>query len=422
MKLGDYVTIQGIGNNNVHELNTPSKYLREDKVPSRITAIDFVRGIVIILMGLDHASTYWNYNRFFGEFWNAELTILPDFWQFLVRFVSHWCAPTFVFLAGTSLILSEAKRLERGTTQSEITQHLIARGLILLLIEWTLIVLLFEAAPYYFGVLAAIGVGFIVFAFVRKVDTKIIFGISLFIVLDDIFAEFFWSPLIESLNHPIYFSLFNFGEWLQPATHIPSWPEGLYPLDPWLGVLGLGVVFGRWLHKKQQQETLNYNREVAKQLAKLGGVLLGAFLVVRITQGTPTSFQSLWIADGILKENAFAFQNFFFLSKYPPSIVFLLWTLGGMFLALAFAFYLQDNDRFQSWIKPITLFGTTALFFYCTHLMLYGFIPVVFDLRHTFSLEVTMLVWILGLLILFPLCYQFRELKKKYPQSILRYI
>ncbi|MFX0207707.1 MAG: DUF1624 domain-containing protein, partial [Candidatus Hodarchaeota archaeon] len=151
---------------------------------SRIAAIDFVRGLVMILMALDHTSTYWNSGRVLGEFWFATRpNPMPDLLQFLTRFVAHWCAPTFVFLAGTSVILFESNRLRRGMSEKEITKHLVFRGLVLLLLEWTLIAWLFSAESFYFGVLAAIGIGLIFYAFVRRLSTKVILGFSLFLVL-----------------------------------------------------------------------------------------------------------------------------------------------------------------------------------------------------------------------------------------------
>ncbi|UCG03058.1 MAG: DUF1624 domain-containing protein [Candidatus Heimdallarchaeota archaeon] len=401
----------------------------------RIPAIDFVRGLAIILMALDHASTYWNSGRFFGEFWFAgRPEVLPDLLQFLVRFVSHWCAPTFVFLAGTSIVLFETKRLEQGRTNEEITKHLIIRGLLLLLIEWTLIAWLFGAAPFYFGVLAALGVGLIVFAFLRKVNTKIILGFSLFLLLTPIFADFIWNPLFEEPGqHPLGFSALYFSfivdplfsgspeflTWIQAVVKWPQWPYGLYPLESWLGVMGLGVVFGRWLVQKQQLP--DSNRYVAKRLLQTGLFTLLGFFIVRIFQGFPTSYFPIWASDSVLIEDAFAIQNFFFMSKYPPSTVFLLWTLGGMCLALALAFYYQENEIFQSWSKPITVFGATALFFYCAHLVVYGIVPSILGVKNAFSIQLTLIVWVLGLLILYPVCIEFRKLKKEYPQSVLKY-
>ncbi|MFW9902874.1 MAG: DUF1624 domain-containing protein [Candidatus Thorarchaeota archaeon] len=400
----------------------------------RIPAIDFVRGLAIILMALDHASSYWNSGRFFGEFWFVDRPeVLPDLLQFLVRFVSHWCAPTFVFLAGASIVLFETKRLEQGTPQKEITEHLVIRGVLLLLIEWTLIAWLFTAAPYYFGVLAAIGVGLIIFAFARKLDTKIVLGFSLFLLLSPIIAGFVWNPLFQPGRHPTSFTIFYFGDiinpllsdypeflsWLQAVVKWPQWPYGLYPLDPWLGVLGLGFVFGRWLVQKQQ--LANSNEYIAKRFLQAGLLTLLGFFIIRISQGFPTSYFPIWISDGILIENAFAIQNFFFMSKYPPSPVFLLWTLGGMCLALALAFYYQENRQFQDLVKPISIFGGTALFFYCAHLVVYGIIPLMLGVKNAFSIQITFIVWVLGLLILYPICIEFRKLKKQYPKSILKY-
>ena len=398
----------------------------------RIYSIDFVRGLAIVLMALDHASTYWNSGRFFGEFYNATRSvILPDILQFLIRFVSHWCAPTFVCLAGASLVFSETRRLTKGTPQIDITKHFVIRGLVLLLIEWILIGPLFEAGDFYFGVLAAIGVGLIVYAFIRVLDTRIILGFSLVLLLSPIFAEFVWNPLFNPGAHPAEFSIFNLGYfegvinneglmfWIDAATFLPMWPYGLYPLDPWLGVMGLGVVLGRWI--LAQQKIPNTNARVSKRLFTIGGISILAFFIIRTIQGFPTSYFPIWQEAGVLIDNAFTIQNYFFMSKYPPSIIFLLWTLGGMCLALAVGFYIQENKLFQKWADPIRIFGTTALYFYCAHLLLYAAIPKVLDQVREFSIQITLVVWIIGLILLYPSCREFQSLKQRYPGSIFKY-
>jgi uncharacterized membrane protein len=399
----------------------------------RITAIDFVRGLAIILMALDHASTYWNSGRFFGEFYfSSRPEILPDLLQFLIRFVSHWCAPTFVCLAGASLVLSETKRLERGDSERSITQHFIVRGLILLLIEWILIAPLFEAWILYFGVLAAIGVGFILFAFIRQFDTKIVLGFSLVLILSPIFGEFIWNPLFNQGVHPAEFSIFNIGllggvigngeliKWINAVAFLPQWPYGLYPIDPWLGIMGIGIVLGRWIIN--QQKLPNSDKTISKTLFRVGLGSLLIFFILRVIQGFPTSYFPIWQERGMLIENAFTIQNFFFMSKYPPSLVFLLWTLGGMCLVLAIGFYLQNNIGFQKWIKPVTVFGTTALYFYCAHLLLYAALPKVLNTVRNYSVQITLIVWIVGLILLYPSCLEFRKFKKNNPDSVLKYI
>ena len=418
----------------------------------RIQAIDFVRGLAIVLMALDHASTFWNIGRKGGAgltYWSEEAMAFigfhrpefPDLLNFLVRFVTHWCAPSFVFLAGTSIVLFEAKRLEQGVPQSEITKHLVIRGLILLLIEWTIIAWAFHAAPFYFGVLALLGVGFIIFAFARRVDPKIILGFSLLLFLEPLIDSFLLG--LSGRNMSIFywgdfFNQFPAGlrDFILTATFWPNWPHGMYPLDPWLGVLGLGFVFGHWLRRQKLPED---NPLVAKRLALTGGVSIGIFLILRLIQGWPINYLGIWEDQGVLRTDAFAIETFFLLAKYPPSMGFLLWTLGGMCLALAVAFYLQDQEWFQKWTLPIVLFGATPLFFYSVHLLLYGAIPFLASIlqgeatHYLFistlfadalflSLLVTFVVWIIGLLILYPACIEFRKLKKRYPDPILKYI
>ncbi|MFX0093415.1 MAG: hypothetical protein ACFFBD_16810, partial [Candidatus Hodarchaeota archaeon] len=194
----------------------------------------------------------------------------------------------------------------------------------------------------------------------------------------------------------------------------------MYPLDPWLGVMGLGVVFGHWL--QQQQELSNANQRIIKRLTIVGTVSIALFFILRILTGRPFNYLPIYNKEGVLRVNAFAFETFFLLAKYPPSITFLLWTLGGMCLALAMAYYFQTKEWFQKWMIPVMLFGATPLFFYCTHLYLYGIFPISLGLENTFSLPIAVIVWVLGLIILFPLCHIFQMLKKKYPESPLKYI
>ena len=419
----------------------------------RIPAIDFVRGLAIILMALDHASNFWNigkrggsgltsWSEEAGGFANFYRPEFPDLLNFLIRFVTHWCAPTFVFLAGTSIVLFEAKRLEQRVPQSEITKHLLNRGLVLLIIEWTVIAWAFSANSYYFGVLALLGVGFIIFAFARRVNPKIILAISLILFLE---------PFIDSLVFQLHgrnMSIFYLGwifeqfpeglnQLLLTATFWPNWPNGLYPLDPWLGVMGLGFVFGHWLRKQKLPED---NRFVVKRLALIGGVSICVFFILRLTQGWPINYLGIWEANGVLRADAFTIETFFLLAKYPPSLGFLLWTLGGMCFALSLAFYFQDQDWFQKWTLPVVLFGSTPLFFYSIHLLIYGAVPILASIillgeptHYAFlnalftdalflSLLVTLVAWIIGLLILYPACLEFKKLKKKYPESLLQYI
>jgi uncharacterized membrane protein len=391
-------------------------------VPStRLVPIDFARGLVMILMALDHASVINPYHVG-GEGFLGNRPEYPDVLTFLTRFVTHWCAPAFLFLAGTAITLSTIRRQEKGETQRAISQHLFIRGIILLIIEWTLISTLFSpfgAVQFYFGILACIGVGMILFAFAHRLPSSVLIVFSAGIIL--LSPLLIMSPIINfetETNEIVRF--------LAVALFLPMAYEGklygIYPLIPWIGVMGLGVVFGRWLI--QQQENSDSNRKIAERLGIVGGLCVVAFFILRFASlvGIPT-----WPAN-YLDPESLAIDKLFLIAKYPPSIVFLLWTLGGTLLFLAIGYLLQDNPRFRSLMTPVLLFGATALFFYCVHMILFMVGDILFwnvifsDPGVIDALVVSLIWWIIVLLVLIPICFWFRDMKSRYPASVLKYI
>jgi uncharacterized membrane protein len=400
-----------------------------DALPStRLVPIDFTRGLVMILMALDHAS-FINPYHVGGEGFFGNRPEYPDVLTFLTRFVTHFCAPAFLFLAGTAITLSTVRRQEKGETQLVISQHFVIRGLILLLIEWILISTLFNisfgAVQLYFGILACIGIGMILFAFAHRLPSSVLIIFSVGIILLSPFLM-----MIQQSSAPIIDFETETNEivrFLAVALFLPmSYEEklyGIYPLIPWLGVMGLGVVFGRWL--LQQQESSSSDRKIAERLGLFGGICLVIFFILRFASlfEIPT-----WPANYLVPESL-ALDSFFLIAKYPPSIVFLLWSLGGTLIFLAIGFLLQDNARFRSLMTPVLLFGATALFFYCVHMTLFvsGFIFVwtvipFYDPGVLDALIFSLIWWIIVLLVLIPICLWFRGLKSRYPTSVLKYI
>ena len=369
----------------------------------RLGFIDFTRGIVMILMAWDHVSGFWNPGKMSSEGLQGYSPPYEDLVQFFLRFMTHVCAPTFMFLAGTSLALSTWKRLERGESDMDISKRMIGRGAMMLLLAIFLVGPSF-GSPLYFGVIACFGVCFIIFSIYRKLPTSLILLISLAIVLFHPYINLDWMPdghlwtLLKIIIH-------------EPQNRSRTNPfSGRYPVIPWIGVMGLGWCFGVFLSKYNWNET----HKLKLPLTVSGIVSIIIFFIVRWVNG----YGNLVMRTGT---TIIAWLS---LSKYPPSIAFLLWTLGLMSLFMALGIWLDTiQGRLKSAIDVVKLYGQTALFFYSLHLPLYRVRPLWWQDR-LFELDLfgTAVFWVIGLGILWWLCNYYLGYKRKNPNSIVQYI
>ena len=366
----------------------------------RLSFIDFTRGFVMIVMSWDHVSSFWHELHHGGE---GVLGAAPPYaslvW-FLERFVSHWCAPSFIFLAGTVLALSTMKRLERGESQSKISFHIITRGVILLALEALLVSPAFDVPVYYFGVIACIGVCFLIFSVYRRLPASAILVVSLFIVLNHSFLDLSWiSPGTVV------------GRYLRVIIHEPnfeSWPYvGLYPIIPWIGVMGLGWYFGSVLRKVDASSEKLRNAILATGVASIA-----LFFVVR------------WLNSygNLLVRRGGTVIDWLYVSKYPPSVAFLLWGLGGMCIFMVIGLLLQQRPGLNVVTNAIHDIGRTPLFFYIAHLWLYRLrLPGVTERPFYLEMYQTFLLWVAGLVVLSWLCKKYYRVKRDHPGSMLRY-
>lgn len=369
----------------------------------RLPFIDFARGIVMVLMAWDHVSGFWNMHHHGGEGVMGRMPPFKNFTWFMARFVTHWCAPTFIFLAGTALALSTAKRLARGESQRSIFNRMIKRGAVLLLLEAFVVSPSFGGSPLYFGIIACIGVCFIIFSVYRRLPSVVILALSLFIILAHPFLNLGWIPN----DTP--------GGWyLRVVIHEPNhdwYPfTGLYPIIPWIGVIGLGWCFGTYL---STYDRTRVNR-LTLPIAAAGVVSLVLWFVVRLLNGY----------GNLLPRTGGTLQDWLYVAKYPPSLAFLLWTLGGMCLFLALGLLIQDRPGFSRGVTgAIHTFGRVPLFFYLVHLWLYRVRPG-WMARPPFYMDLlpTVAFWLVGLFILWRLCIRYERLKRSHPDSLLQYI
>lgn len=356
------------------------------------------------IMAWDHVSGFWNRYHQGSEGVGPIRPFFNTTW-FLARFVSHYCAPTFVFLAGTVLALSTIKRTARGEKQLTISIRIIIRGIVLLIAEALIVAPAFSRDKIswtYFGVIACIGVCFIIFSVARKLPKLLILALSLIIVLNHNFINLDFIPNDVAWGHYLRVILH------EPNMQMPPW-VGLYPIFPWIGVMGLGWVFGLTISGYTPEQI----KGLEKPIRRIGIVSIVVFFIVRAVNGY----------GNLLPRQGMSLVDWLYVSKYPPSQAFLLWTLGGMCLFMAYALKRQDNPGFNKGLTGVlNQFGRTPLFFYLTHLWLYRLrLP---NTQAPFYLPMTPTIgfWIIGLWILYELCKRYEVIKMRHPKSLLQYI
>jgi uncharacterized membrane protein len=356
----------------------------------------------MIIMALDHVRDYFHADAFLFDPTDMTKTNVP---LFFTRWITHFCAPVFIFLAGTSAYMVGAKKGKK-----ELSSFLFKRGLWLVFLEVTVInfAWLFnvEFSLILLVVIWALGMGMIVLAGAIHLPFKVIVGIGLVMVLghnllDGIHVQGDGADaMLWSVVHQ--FAGFKISENFVLLI--------AYPLVPWIGVMMLGYCFGVFYSPSYPAASRK------KNIMYLGLGSLALFVVVRFINGygdpQPWEVQS---------SPVFTFLSFLNVTKYPPSLLYLLVTLGPAFLLLAV------SENYSGAISQrIKVLGRVPMFYYLLHLylihllavpaaMLIGYQPgdMIFDTWVTnssalkgygFSLGVVYIVWLSVILILYPLC------------------
>jgi len=381
--------------------------------PQRITSIDLLRGVVMIIMALDHVRMYFALGTWYAEPTNLGTTTPL---LFFTRWITHFCAPVFVFLTGTSAFLYGLNK----TRVSQLSWYLFTRGLWLIIAELTIINFAWTFdITFSFRILQviwAIGASLVILSVLVFLPIRLIFAIGMILVFG------------HNLLDPITVNGTAFGDILWYALHQPNafrlsdnTISLFYPILPWLGVMALGYVFGIFYAKNFDEG----RRSRWLILIGLGAVAL--FLVLRGLNlyGEPDS----WSAQDTSLFTVMAFLN---TSKYPPSLHFLLMTLGPALIFLALSERIRPRNT-----NPIVIFGKVPFFFYILHLYLihiFAILALIFAGRHwseyiltasaissgalsNFGLriEAVYLIWILLIVLLYPLCRAYQRYKENNP-------
>jgi len=366
----------------------------------RIAAIDWMRGFVMILMIFDHASMSFDRNHLDDDsalYANAMTMALPA-GEFFTRWMTHICAPTFVFLAGTALALSIGRRLARGSSERDIDRELLTRGAIIAMLDPTLISL--GLGHLSLSVLFAIGVSMMCMTVVRRLPDAglLAFGMGWFLVGEWITALVWSPPGAASIPASLAVATSGGG-----AFSIK------YPVVPWLAIMSLGWVFGRHMTRFANGSA---RRTPAQVMFVAGLAALAVFAAARGLNGYGNMF--LLRADD-------SWQQWLHVSKYPPSLTFASLELGLMALGLSAMLSLEPLIGVRK-NGPLLVLGQTAMFYYLVHRFVFDATAFYGGLLGIGTISTTYIVGILMLVALYPLCRWYRGFKAAHPRSFLRYL
>ena len=366
---------------------------------SRLPAIDAMRGIVMVLMAMDHASHAFNAGRYVTDSiaWYPPGAEIPAA-QFLTRWVTHLCAPTFLFLAGLVLALSVAKRLSRGDAERTIDKDVFTRGIFILLLDpfWMRIGF---GGNITFQVLYAIGASLCCMVLLRRLGivTLLFIGLGLVFFGETLAKLALWAGGGQQAG-PLGILLVT-GLLKVKAVYV------LYPMLPWLAYMILGWVCGKAMLRKDGFNAVGF-------FSTAGAVSLIVFFIFR-------GFNKY--GNMALYRYDHSVVQWLHVSKYPPSLTFAALELGLMFLTLAVLFVWYRN-RNASPANPLQVFGRTPLFFYLIHVHLLAAAAWLLNMHQTGGLSETYLATGAALVVLYPLCRWYDRLKQSHPKSLLRYI
>jgi uncharacterized membrane protein len=375
-------------------------------------SIDFMRGLVMIIMALDHVRDLLHVTSLTQSPTDLSTTT-PSL--FFTRWITYLCAPTFVFLSGTAAFMSMKSKENIAASRS----FLLKRGLWLVVLEFTVVnfgiwfdlkfdVLIFE-------VIAAIGLGFIILGLLLRVSARALGLAGLFIIL---FHNLI--PVLAAPDSPLLLKLLSalFSPGALPYSEGKLFIMG-YPPIPWLPIMLVGFGAGPYfLFDEGKQRNI---------LLKAGLIAIGSFIILRIVNiyGDPTP----WVTQ---QTSLFTVLSFLNVTKYPPSLQFCLLFLGMMLVIIA----LVQNIRAR-WMSIVCVYGKVPLFYFLVHW--YIIHPLVFVMVYLqgfsssdmlfgtnfgrpkagsgIELWAVYLVWAGLVLIMYPLCKWYGRYKEKHKEK-----
>jgi uncharacterized membrane protein len=380
--------------------------------PERVQAIDIVRGLVMVIMALDHVREFWSPTAVRPEDVAQASQLL-----FFTRWITHFCAPTFVFLSGLSIYLYQQKQ----PNKARVSRFLLTRGVWLIALEILVISLLltWSYELVLLQVIWAIGWGMVLLAGLIWLPCALLIGLAAAMLLGHnllpVIQPVTAANLVPALLHNSPFVL--------PVPALTSFLVA-YTIGPWLAVMLAGYLVGPWFRLPQLQRQ--------RWLRRAGVGLLLLFAIVRATNfygdPAPWSVQPRGLAYSML--------SFLNVTKYPPSLLFVSLTVGVALLLLS---WLETGSgRPGQWLRT---YGQVPFFYYLLHLLLIsggawvwtrlafgrpvnlGFIPSKdWPVAYHPSLLRAYVVWLLVVLALYWPCRWYSGFKRRHTYWWLSYL
>jgi len=397
--------------------------LYEPSGKQRINSIDILRGVIMLIMALDHTRDFFHTAGATSDPTNMATTT-PIL--FFTRWITHFCAPNFVFLSGISAYIAGTRR-----TKSELSTFLINRGLWLVFVELVFLTFAFTLNPLFnvfiLQVLWVIGLSMVILGLLVKLPLKVIAVIGALIFFSHDILDYLTLPQTGTGANLLKLFLTARGSVIPLGqTHVIF---DLYAIIPWTGVMLLGYVFG-----SLYQASFNPQRR-RKILLTAGLLSLFVFVVLRYFNlyGDPQPWS-------VQRNGTYTFLSFLNVTKYPPSLMYLLMTIGVGMVVLAL------TEKVQNKLSAIFIvYGNVPFFYYVLHFYLLrttdivvfyaqGFgnkdivdpkhqNPFLFSPPHFgFNLGGVYIVWLCVIIALYFPCRWFSRYKKTHKQWWLSYL
>lgn len=315
----------------------------------RLNSIDYMRGLVMIIMALDHVRDFVNID---APFWNPLDPDKTNLALYLTRFVTHYCAPTFILLAGVSAGLLGARLNDRA----KLARFLVSRGVWLMVLEITLVSLAWQ---FFFlrillGVIWVIGLSMVLLAGAIYLPRRWVLALGIIIILG--------HNLLDRITPAMFDDSWFLWEVIHFPGRLPWGVPGLmgYPLLPWLGVIFVGYGIADQFRLPAPERRRRF------VIAGIGMIL--AFFAIRLFNhyGDPVP----WSEQGDLERTIF---SIFGVAKYPPSLDYVLITIGPALLILTALERVSETGLIG---RVLLTYGRVPLFYYLAHLYLAHLIGV----------------------------------------------